>query len=345
MLRTLIVGFGRAGAGLHWQVLRGLRAEPGNRPAPWSPEPPVVLDVRDVGADARSLGLVPARSLNHAARLTDPARTVVHLCTPPADRPGLLRSLADLGFRRILMEKPLAGDEAGAEAIAELARERRLLLRVVSPWLFSSLTHALGELVRDQSLGRPRSISFTQSKPRWTRTLRSDDHPTAFDVELPHSIGVALRLAGDARIEDAECEDMRLGDRVIPAMGRARLVLRHTGGVTTDITSDLTSPVRERRVSVRFDRGLAVGHYPVSEADHHASLTVAASADGDRPPARRILQDDAFAACLRNVYHDYATGVTSGDDYPIGQRVVSLLHRAKSLAAGHAPASRTDGAA
>lgn len=67
---------------------------------------------------------------------------------------------------------------------------------------------------------------------------------------------------------------MRIGDTVIPNMGGARLTLRHHNGVTTEIASDLTSPIRERRIGLRYDTGRAVGHYPISDVDHHASLTV-----------------------------------------------------------------------
>ncbi|MFI6083902.1 Gfo/Idh/MocA family oxidoreductase [Streptomyces sp. NPDC051217] len=336
MLNTFIVGGGRAGLGLHWPVLRKLRALP-DASGLWSPDPPVVWDVQDLREQALAEGLVPADSLAHAATLADPETTVVHLCTPPADRFTTLQRLADLGYTRIVVEKPMAVGVAGLEAIDTLARVRGLRLRVVSPWLASSLTHELGALTRYGALGELRSLAFTQFKPRWTRTLRSDNHTTAFDVELPHSLGVALLLAGDARVVEAELTDMRIGDTVIPDMGSARLALRHHNGVTTEIVSDLASPIRERRIGLRFDTGHAVGHYPISDVDHHASLTVHDDAAGGAATPR-LLFDDALTSYIDHAYRDYRAGVDrSGgsavwDDYAIARRVVQLLQDACLLA-------------
>ncbi|MET9558424.1 hypothetical protein [Streptomyces sp. NPDC006645] len=357
MLNTFIVGGGRAGLGLHWPVLRKLRALP-DETGRWSPDPPVVWDVQDIHEQALAEGLVPADSLAHAAKLADPARTVVHLCTPPVDRFATLQELADLGYTRIVVEKPMAVGVAGLEAIDMLARVRGLRLRVVSPWLASSLTHELAELVRYGAvgeLGDLRSLSFTQFKPRWTRTLRSNNHTTAFDVELPHSLGVALRLAGDARIVDAALTDMRIGDTVIPKMGSARLTLQHHNGVTTEIASDLTSPIRERRIGLRFDTGHVVGHYPISDVDHHASLTVHDGAGGGAA-SPRILFDDALTTYIDHAYRDYeagadraggsgaGSGVGSGgwDDYAIARRVVQLLQEAHLMAAAREARAGSD---
>lgn len=340
MLNTFIVGGGRAGLGLHWPVLRKLRARP-DESGLWSPDPPVVWDLQDIREQALSEGLVAANSPAHAAELADPATTVVHVCTPPVDRFATLQELADLGYTRIVVEKPMAVGVAELEAIDMLARERGLRLRIVSPWLASSLTHELAELVRHGASGELRSLSFTQFKPRWTRTLRSDNHTTAFDVELPHSLGVALRLAGDARITHAALTDMRIGDTVIPRMGGARLTLEHHDGVTTEIVSDLTSPIRERRIGLRFDTGHAVGHYPISDVDHHASLTVH---DGGGTAAPRLLFDDALTSYIEDTYRNYRAGTDRpdspdspdgpdvSDDYAIARRVVQLLHEAHLMA-------------
>ncbi|WP_263165014.1 Gfo/Idh/MocA family oxidoreductase [Streptomyces sp. SCSIO ZS0520] len=337
MLNTFIVGGGRAGLGLHWQVLRKLRDRPDTADL-WAPGQPVVWDVQDISERARSEGLVAARSLEHAATLADPAETVVHLCTPPIGRFDILRELADLGYTRIIVEKPMTVGVTGLDAIDTLARVRGLRLRVVSPWLASALTHELTAQVRRGSLGALRSLSFTQSKPRWSRTLRSHDHGTAFDVELPHSIGVALRLAGDARVVAASVTDMRIGEQVIPRMGAARLTLRHQGGVTTEFHSDLTSPIRERRIGLRFDGGQAEGHYPISDVDHHASLTVQEGTGAAAAAAPRLLFDDALTRYIEGAYRDYATGADrTSDDYAIARRVVQLLQDARLMASASLP--------
>ncbi|MGW3659756.1 Gfo/Idh/MocA family oxidoreductase [Streptomyces sp. NPDC005151] len=337
MLNTFIVGGGRAGLGLHWPVLRKLRERPENADL-WAPEPPVVWDLQGIQDRARSEGLVVAHSPAHAATLADPARTVVHLCTPPTGRFDILRELADLGYTRLVIEKPMTVGVTGLRDIDTLARVCGLRLRVVSPWLASALTHELTTLVRSGSLGALCSLSFTQFKPRWSRTLRSHDHGTAFDVELPHSIGVALRLAGDARVVAADITDMRIGERVIPCMGTARLTLRHHGGVTTEFFSDLTSPIRERRVALSFASGRAVGHYPISDMDHHANLTVGEGPDSTTVATPRLLFDDALTRYMEQVYRDYAADTDQmSDDYAIARRVVQLLDDARHMASSSQP--------
>ncbi|WP_069813238.1 Gfo/Idh/MocA family oxidoreductase [Streptomyces sp. TP-A0874] len=330
-MRTLIVGFGRSGAGLHLPVLRRLRAEAGAADH-WSPEPPLVWDVRDVRQEAAAAGLAAAGSLEEAAATADPARTVVHVCTPPMERPHVLEQLADLGFTRLLVEKPLAADTASLEAVDALARKRGLILRVISPWLSSELTGALRRLAGGPRLGALRSLAFRQLKPRWTRSLNGPGHPTVFDVELPHSVGVALRLAGDAQPVRAAWEDLRLGGRTVPRMGRGHLELRHENGTTSEFFTDLTAPVRERSVVMRCATGEVTGHYPVSEADHHAQWTVREGAGAAR---RSVVHDEALATFLRDAYRDFAEGRTTArgaDDYAIGRRVVEILQEAKSLA-------------
>src|SRR5699024_2943724 len=159
----------------------------------------------------------------------------------------------------------------------------------VAHWLDSRLTERLAEIVRNRALGAVRSISFVQHKPRFARSLatadspRVDDpragnlkagHPTAFDVEVPHALGVALHLAGTAELARAELTDMCCTESVCRDMGRAQLTLHHTNGVVSDIDSDLTSPIRERRITVECTAGQVTGHYPVSDQDEYAQITM-----------------------------------------------------------------------
>jgi predicted dehydrogenase len=325
LLRTLIVGLGHAGLDLHWNVLRRLRATPADRDL-FAPGPAYGFDLRETAAPPPGQDLARVRSLAEAARLLDPAETVVHLCTPPVARLDLLHSLAEHGFRRILVEKPLATDLASAEAIADLRRSAGLELTVVAHWLDSALTTQCTELIRSGRLGELRAISFIQRKPRLSRTIMNHGHPTAFDAELPHSVGVALRIAGDARLLDAAWTDMQVGDRLVPRMGTARLVARHDSGVHTDIFSDLTSPVRERRVTFELTGGRVVGHYPGSQDDDYAHLRLLV----DRRELRSVFRDDSLATFLRRVYRQYADGRDGTAEFDLNLRVTALLGEAKS---------------
>lgn len=327
MFRVLIIGFGRAGRGLHLPVLRRLRAG--------RADPPIVVHdpYQPVAPEA---GLIPVADLAAARAAAAPDETVVHLCTPPDVRLRALRELAALGYRRFLVEKPVATDAAEAERILDLRRRYDLRLIVVAPWLASALTGRLQRLVADGTLGPLSRIDVVQTKPRLGRTLRGDTHPTALDVEVPHSAGVVLGLAGPARLVDAGCTDMRAGDRVVPRMGTGELTLAHATGVRTRIFTDLTSPVRERRITLTFSGGRAVGFYPSSEADHYADLRVHAAGEPDRHEA---FVDDSLTEFVRGAYTSFQDGTDLEPDLRLNVEVVRLLSAAKDRieAAGTPP--------
>lgn len=348
MLQTFVIGLGRAGAGLHVSVLSRLRERSSQRHL-FAEEPLVVCDPRFAssndledllrGWDVRgwdAQGTVLIDSVTHAVRHLDPEHTVVHVCTPPAVRLEIIEQLARDGFRKILVEKPLALDERALADIERVRRRWRLHLVVVAHWLVSALTVRLQDLVRGAALGELRSMSFLQRKPRFSRSLATPNHPTAFDVEPPHSVGVALRLAGAARLCDAVCTDMVVGDVVVPRLGSARLTLQHDAGVRTVIISDLASPVRQRRVVLRFDHGLAIGHYPGSQDDDHAQLSImvdgesrcgAEASPGLQP--RSVFRDDALATFLLRAYQRFSASEADEADFALNVAGARLLCTAK----------------
>ncbi|WP_041836866.1 Gfo/Idh/MocA family oxidoreductase [Actinosynnema mirum] len=324
-MRTLVIGLGRAGAELHLPVLAKARAA---APGLFSAEPVVACDPRRVLADRP--GLVTTATAAEAAKLLDPARTAVHVCTPPTTRPEVIGEIAELGFRNLVVEKPLASDTDDLARIARLRRRHGLRIAVVEPWQMSSLTARLTELVRGGELGEARSVSIVQNKPRFRRSLTAPSHPTAFDVELPHGVGLALRLAGSARVTHAAGSDLAFGDVVVPRMGGARLGLRHNSGVRAEISSDLTSPVRERRVTVEFERGRAVGHYAVSGDDDHSQLTVT----GHGRREHTVLRDDSLTEWVLRAYRLFrGTGDPHSQGFAFAGDVVRLLSVAKNISA------------
>lgn len=308
MPHTLVVGLGRAGAGLHAPVLLRLRDR---YPELFAPHPIVGVDPRP-GLALRD-GLV-VDSLDRAAVVLPPDDTVVHVCTPPGTRVAVLTRLAALGFRRLVVEKPLAGDLAALAEIERLRARHDLDLVVVTQWLASTLTHRLAALVGAGSLSW---ITVRQDKPRFTRT----GHADAFDVEIPHALAVAITLAGTATLIDAGWTD-----EVAGPLGGAWLSVRHERGALTTIRSDLTSPVRRREVTLRMADTTVVGHYPVSAEDHHAQLRVGAN-------RREVFEDDALSAFLLATYR-YFTGTDPAPpgEFALHAAVVRLLTAARHTA-------------
>ncbi|MFH8659224.1 Gfo/Idh/MocA family oxidoreductase [Streptomyces afghaniensis] len=326
MLYTLIVGLGRSGLGLHVPVLSRARSQV---PGTFADHPIVGVDPGDT-ARAERRDLLIADSLRRARDLLDPARTVVHLCTPPAVRAEVLREVAALGFSRILMEKPLAGDLDTLRCVLRLAREQELRLAVVAPWLHSTLTRRLVQLVGNRRLGAVRSVSVTQHKPRFRRTLSTGSHTSAFDVEAPHAVGLLLRLLGDAQLRGARCADLRVGTTTVPNMGGAHLELQHPGGIRSTVLSDLSAPVRQRRIVLGMEDGNVVGHYAVGQDDDFAQLQIT----HDGHTTREVFHDDSLTACLTHAYRGYAEGGdgAGAGDLGLHVRTVELLDEAKRLA-------------
>lgn len=315
MLQPLVVGLGRSGAGLHLKILTRTLADGTFH------GPVVAYDARaDAARGLDQEGVTIATTLRAAVRQVDPESTVVHVCTPPVSRLPVLEELARSGFRLMLVEKPLAIDETEAAEIERLRDRYRLRLVVVAHWLSSALTERLEDLVRQRSMGRLVAIHVAQHKPRILRSLTTGGHPTAFDVEIPHSLGVVLRLAGSADLVEAECTDMRCENTVLPRMGSARLVLRHRTGAVTEIASDLTAPVRQRSIRLEFEQGSATGHYPLSEDDDHAQLITG----GDR----HVFRDDALSRFLHQTYRTFQAG-EGNDDFALHCSALRLLSQAK----------------
>lgn len=321
ILQSLVVGLGRAGAGLHIPVLAKARA---CEPELFGDGTVTACDPRRTAS--RTPGLVVDSTLEKVAPWLDPEDTVVHICTPPTQRHAVLGEAAGFGFRRFIVEKPLATDMDDLARITRLRRKHSLHIEVVEPWLTSTLTGRVLELVRGTSLGPLRTIAIVQNKPRFRRSLAVPGHPTAFDVEVPHGVALALRLAGAARVTHASGTDLEVDGLISARMGSAHLGLRHNSGVRTEITSDLTHPVRERRITLEFEKGTAVGHFAVTADDDHAQLTVRQAGRHDRA----VLRDDCLTEWMRQAYRKFRAGEDTRG-LAFASDVVQLLSVAKNI--------------
>lgn len=326
MLQTLIVGLGRAGRDLHVPVVQKARELDGFRHL-FANSPIVGVDPYRLGALE---GVVITDSVVRARELSDPAHTVVHLCTPLDIRSVLMEQLCSLGYRRLIVEKPFAADERDLERMASLCHRYKVRPVVVAPWFASALTIRMTKIIADGALGQLRSIRIVQRKPRFTKSITNGSCSSALDVELPHSVGIALLLAGPAEVHDAAWSDMRMGEVVVPRMGGAWLTLEHECGVRTEIYSDLTSPKRERAITLELAEGTLTGHYSCSEADSTAQLMVST---GGRDECD-VFDDDALTTFMVGTYqHFVAPGCGGGDELELNSAVVRILSQARRLCA------------
>jgi predicted dehydrogenase len=323
---SVIVGYGRAGRGLHHTALQSL----------FGPSHPVLaVDPRPPAGPPEDAHWLP--SLDDAiAHLessgTGVAEAVFHIATCPTLRRGYVEHLVQRGARRIIAEKPIAGTTDDARRIAELAGAATIL--PVSLWLSSRVTRLAEEIVNTGAIGDVRSLHIEQCKPRFRRTIESAVHGSAFEVELPHQLLLALELGGPfEELLSAVAWPMRLPSRSLHAMGGAVIKLRHGTGVTSTLVSDLTAPYRLRRLRVIGSKGEIVADYPVSSDDHHGQVRVSGRSH------RTIVNDDPLCSFLGLAYAYFAGVIPTPPrgDLALHVKSAELLQRA-SASATHLPA-------
>jgi len=327
MLRSLIVGFGRAGRDLHLRCLRKTRAE---HPHLISPEIGVVAEGEPYLNDLCVGGIRPFGSLVEARQVFG-EDSVVHICTPPATHFDVLREAAELGYRRLIVEKPLACTMDEVSQIRALRARYKLQIMVVATWLSSSLTARLKAMLAAPPTGAWTKMSIQQLKPRFSQTLNNRSHTSALEVEIPHQVALSLYLTGtNVEVTAASCSDMRVNGTTVPLMGSASIVLQHVDGQSSLLHSDLTAPVRERSVEIIFADGRrVVGYYPSEAKDSFSQLHVY---DGENAlVSRDVFFDDPLSAFLAETYSYFECG--AGDPPPSNldfhEAVMSVLWEAK----------------
>ncbi|MFD7626609.1 hypothetical protein ACFV7Q_11350 [Streptomyces sp. NPDC059851] len=319
----VIVGYGHAGRDLHHRSLTALAG------CGTVPEGEVIVVDRVRPADPLP-GTRWAGSLPDAlAALDAPESAVVHLATPVADRIATVRALAAGGVRRIIMEKPYAEGPAAARELTALVHEARIELLTVAVWPSSTITRQVAALLAGGRIGRLVSLHLEQSKPRFRRSLENGAHSSAFEIELPHQVLLALHLCGAADgVEAAWSWPLRTEAGSVPALGGAELRLRHRSGVVSTLASDLTSPVRVRRLRLRGTDGEIVAHYPISGDDPFGQVQVTGE------PGRILLPDAPLTTFVEDCYRFFAGtgGRPAGSDPQLHLRVTELLAAASAAA-------------
>jgi predicted dehydrogenase len=255
----------------------------------------------------------------------------------------VVREAAELGYRRLIVEKPLACtmDEVGQ--IQALRAEYKLQVFVVATWLSSSLTARLRAMLEEPLTGAWTKMSIQQLKPRFSQTLNNRSHTSALEVEIPHQVALSLYLAGTSvEVMAASCSDMRVNGTTVPLMGSASIVLQHVNGQSSLLHSDLTAPVRERSVEILFEDGRrVVGYYPSEAKDSFSQLHVF---NGENAlVSRDIFFDDPLSAFLAETYRYFENGAGKppSSDLDFHEAVMSVLWEAKrqSGLVGTAPAA------
>lgn len=300
-MRALIVGFGRAGKELHLECLTKFVSA--------LTETNVLNEIGVIDPNQKrdaKLPMVKFMASMADARDFSPNDTVVHVCTPPDLRLSIMREAVHFGFKNFIIEKPLALSIPEADSILQIERESDLKVVVVSPWLSSPLMKELQNIVLEEKLGKLLSVVVRHDKPRFIRSLTNTSHSTAFDVELPHGLGIAFSLAGKPhQIIASHCYDLAIDSSIVPHMGGAGVAYVHANTVLSLVSSNLMATERTRTVSVAFENGTAILHLPTSGDDSHSCLRTFNSG-GDLLDFKRCLEEPLVRAL--GDYYSYFRG-------------------------------------
>jgi predicted dehydrogenase len=330
-LDTVVIGYGHAARSFHVPAIADLVAQGYASGALTVVESREPVDTTGLPLDAIVRSDLP--------RARKPDGCVVHVCTPPDSHAEIVFAAYRLGYRRFVVEKPMATDPADARRMVDLCESGGAEILVVANWSVSALTEEIRRMIGERCGVPLEELVLTQFKPRLERTAGSDAHRTAFDVEMPHLVALALSLVdGPMELVDSSGSDLEIDGTSYPAMGSATITLRTGDGVPLRLHSDLTAPWRERSVRVEWaDGSRLVGFHPCDSSDRYAQLFTWA-ADGTRQP-RRLFHDDTVRRFLRGAY-SYFLGVGPKllSDAHFGSAVTSII----STAAAQARQSDTD---
>lgn len=251
----VVVGYGRAGR-LHHRCLSAM--------AGGQVDVVIVDPVRPAQLAPRTRWL-PA--VHDVLESIDPNLAVFHVTTPVRAHTSTTKLLAAAGAQHIILEKPIADTGEDAYQIAALARAGVHLIPV-AVWPASVVTQQVKRIITNGAIGDIAAIRFEQSKPRFVRSRHDLAHTSAFQVELPHQILLALHLAGPvAAVQDVVLWPLTYPDgSSLRDRGGVRLTLVHRNGIRCVLVSDLSSPVRMRRLQVNGVREL-IAHFPIGDDD------------------------------------------------------------------------------
>ena len=326
-LRPVIVGYGHAGRDLHHRCLLDL-AERGLAPR----GEVLVVDPRPPASLPPATCWLPTLqdALDVLSHVED---GVFHVTTPVGAHVPAVETLLAAGAKRIVMEKPVTRTSAEARRLAAEASAAGASIIPVSVWPSSFVTRRVMDLIIAGRIGTPIGLNMAQNKPRFRRsaadTSHEAGHRSAFEVELPHQVLLALHLGGPADdVIDAASWDMRLPDRSLPGMGGARVRLQHGGGFVSKLSTDLTSPMRQRRLTVTGTAGAIVADYPISGEDDFGQVWISGERD------RHVLPDGPLSRFLEQAYA-YLAGTGPAPNAGMDSHIaaIELLEQAVRLAA------------
>lgn len=178
---------------------------------------------------------------------------IVDLCTPTSLHRDTLSWLRKRGFKRFLIEKPMACSSKDLDYMVG----SDTVFEVMDNYMFSKATARVLELMADGFTPVTMRSEFSKNRTEDSRNGRgfsNGEAPHAFTVEMPHQLYLATAFLGEGKVISASAEDMETGDSVFRNHGSGRIRLKH-GGSVSEHYSNLSASETTRIVRLADDMG------------------------------------------------------------------------------------------
>jgi UDP-2-acetamido-3-amino-2,3-dideoxy-glucuronate N-acetyltransferase len=291
----------------------------------------VIVDpaVEALGPYAEELGV---RLVDDIEEAFAPDIDGVAVAAPAVDHARLARRLLVAG-KHVFVEKPLALELADAEALAELAEQRRLTLMVGHLLQYHPAFRKLKALVQDGAIGEVRHITSHRLNPGAIRTEEN-----ALWSMGPHDFSMVLGLTG-AEPAEVSALAVRVLNPAIP--DQFTVQLRFSERTTALVNVSWMSPYKEHKLTVLGSKGALV--LEDTAQDRARKLVLYPDYIDQSGPAPRFVKGEGepieFPAGepLEEEMRGFLSAVRGGDGNLTGPAeaipVLRLLHRA-GVAAG-----------
>ncbi|OGG38040.1 hypothetical protein A2127_01720 [Candidatus Jorgensenbacteria bacterium GWC1_48_12] len=177
------------------------------------------------------------------------------ICVPDESHYPMMKKLLQMGFEKILVEKPICQPSQIPEMRKLLKRFSNAKICTEDTYASSLVVEIIRKICEKYQVFHP-SIVMEQSKNRMQDIVNGrfiDEELGVFALEVPHSL-TAITATGDKRspavIQNVSLEDMKLpSGKILPRQGKGRIVYRTEDDCEVTILSamdgDILHPLQE----------------------------------------------------------------------------------------------------
>jgi predicted dehydrogenase len=301
---TLALGLIGCGA-ISESHLRAFREQPGVRLA-------ACADLCRERAEERARQFEIPRVFADPADLLEEDLDLVVICVPPRWHPPLFTEALRRG-RHVLVEKPLAADLPGADAMLEAADSSARIAAVPLVHRYTPAYHAARELVRAGAVGQVRLARLSTGRGMYgdSRFTRPEADPRGWLVDAGvagggmlmsstiHFLSVMQFALGDPAVTRVTARVRRLHPRAFPGIeDETDLWLDLAGGAEVVLRESWVTDA-PYRAEIAGDRG-----HLVLEGEAWSELSLAGLCEGTLPESYRCcLRGTEFRASHEELAH------------------------------------------